>query len=702
MNKLMNKIKLTVLCLLLLISTAYPQEGTIYIWQPVTTNWWNPLNWDLGAVPDSNDTALFSSFNPAIDMCLVDPGRVVRILVTPDGQTTMISGGALPQQLTITDSLRMWGDGFASNLTVFLPDTAFCKITGAGGIVLKDSARLITEGESRWEGGEIKCPDGSGAGWTNRGTLELTPVFFGDLLMNASFRNDSAGVMVKTGSAQAEFTQGTGGSNTFENYGHIDIQEGIILLNTPSDIEGTITIANAGELALENRTMSFINTVIDGPGAVRLLFGSKNYIYGNVSIANLRLESGDITGGGGNLTISDSLTCVSVTPTWSIGNINSLTVETGAILILDDGMPLGGDFGTLNLNGHTVYTANGSIHGGTGSQMVINRGTIDVPDSQPNFINVSGQFINDSTGIINITIPNGASTGIISSFTNYGDIFLNSGKLQIVSSGNFFSGRWFLGDSSHVYIANGNHIWDVYSEIHGSGKIQGEGSSIEFYGKVLPGGNGIGQLTIEPRLSRKLILGTTTILQFQLEGRTAGMEYDQLLVTNNIVMEIDGTLEVQLGGSFTPVLGDTFDIILSDSYTGVFSNTLLPTLPTPGLSLEVIYADSSVRLAVIGVPTGLADKKDEDNIPKHFSLSQNYPNPFNPSTTIQFAVPKASNVKVQLFDILGRRVATLVDQKYEPGTYKISVDAGDLPSGLYVYRLQTDGFAKTRKMVLFK
>lgn len=701
MNKLVTKTKLAVLCLLLLISTAYPQEGTIYIWQPVTTNWWNPLNWDLGAVPDSNDTALFSSFNPAIDMCLVDSGRVVRVLVTAVGQTTMISGGALPQQLTITDSLRMWGDGFASNLTVFLPDTAFCKITGAGGIVLKDSARLITEGESRWEGGEIKCPDGSGAGWTNRGTLELAPVFFGDLLMNASFRNDSAGVMIKTGSAQAEFTQGTGG-NTFENYGHIDIQEGIILLNTPSDIKGTITIANAGELALVNRTMSFINTVIDGPGAVRLLFGSTNYIYGNVSIANLRLESGDITGDG-NLTISDSLTCVSVTPSWSIGNINSLTVETGAILTLDDGMALGGDFGTLNLNGHTVYTANGSIHGGTGSQMVINRGTIDVPDSKPNFINVSGQFINDSTGIINITIPNGASTGIISSFTNYGDIFLNSGKLQIVSSGNFFSGRWFLGDSSHVYIANGNHIWDVYSEIHGSGKIQGEGSSIEFYGKVLPGGNGIGQLTIEPRLSRKLILGTTTILQFQLEGRTAGMEYDQLLVTNNIVMEIDGTLEVQLGGSFTPVLGDTFDIILFGSYTGVFSDTLLPTLPTPGLSLEVIYADSAVRLAVTGLPTGLADKKDEDNIPKQFSLSQNYPNPFNPATHITYTLPRSNFVTLTIYNLIGKEVQTLVEEFQPSGSYSVNFNAAHLSSGVYFYQLKVvNNFMETKKMILIR
>jgi len=92
----------------------------------------------------------------------------------------------------------------------------------------------------------------------------------------------------------------------------------------------------------------------------------------------------------------------------------------------------------------------------------------------------------------------------------------------------------------------------------------------------------------------------------------------------------------------------------------------------------------------------------DELLPTEFRLEQNYPNPFNPSTTIQFAVPKASQVTVKIYDVLGRRVATLVDEKYQPGTYKVTFEAGDLASGVYIYRIQAEGFAQTRKLMLLK
>ncbi len=93
---------------------------------------------------------------------------------------------------------------------------------------------------------------------------------------------------------------------------------------------------------------------------------------------------------------------------------------------------------------------------------------------------------------------------------------------------------------------------------------------------------------------------------------------------------------------------------------------------------------------------------ETDLLPSEFCLEQNYPNPFNPSTTIQFAVPEASDIKIKLYDVLGREVTTLVNETYQPGIYRVEFEAADLPSGLYVYRLQTDGFVKTRKMMLLK
>ena len=94
---------------------------------------------------------------------------------------------------------------------------------------------------------------------------------------------------------------------------------------------------------------------------------------------------------------------------------------------------------------------------------------------------------------------------------------------------------------------------------------------------------------------------------------------------------------------------------------------------------------------------------DEDIIaPKTFTLEQNYPNPFNPTTTIQFSLNTASPVKLTVFDILGQEVATLVNEYKSVGSHKIQWRANTMPSGVYYYRLEADGFSKTHKMVLMK
>jgi hypothetical protein len=85
-------------------------------------------------------------------------------------------------------------------------------------------------------------------------------------------------------------------------------------------------------------------------------------------------------------------------------------------------------------------------------------------------------------------------------------------------------------------------------------------------------------------------------------------------------------------------------------------------------------------------------------LPTKYQLEQNHPNPFNPSTTINFALPKASAVTLKVYDMLGREVATLVNGELQAGFHKVLFDAKDLPSGLYFYRIQAEGFAQTRKL----
>jgi hypothetical protein len=88
--------------------------------------------------------------------------------------------------------------------------------------------------------------------------------------------------------------------------------------------------------------------------------------------------------------------------------------------------------------------------------------------------------------------------------------------------------------------------------------------------------------------------------------------------------------------------------------------------------------------------------------PKKFELSQNYPNPFNPTTTIRFNLPETGNVKLTLFNILGQEIRTLVNEVKEAGTYTINLNASELNSGMYIYKIETGSFIQTRKMTLVK
>ena len=90
------------------------------------------------------------------------------------------------------------------------------------------------------------------------------------------------------------------------------------------------------------------------------------------------------------------------------------------------------------------------------------------------------------------------------------------------------------------------------------------------------------------------------------------------------------------------------------------------------------------------------------DVPKTFLLEQNYPNPFNPSTTIRYQLPVASEVKLEVYDVLGKKVATLVSERQAAGYYQYVWNANGLTSGVYFYRLQAGGFVETKKMMLVK
>jgi hypothetical protein len=92
----------------------------------------------------------------------------------------------------------------------------------------------------------------------------------------------------------------------------------------------------------------------------------------------------------------------------------------------------------------------------------------------------------------------------------------------------------------------------------------------------------------------------------------------------------------------------------------------------------------------------------DSNLSGQFKLKQNYPNSFNPITTIEFDLPKTSEVSLKVFNILGEEVTTLVSDRLSAGSYSYEWDVSELASGVYLYRLEAEGFVETRNMILMK
>jgi len=92
----------------------------------------------------------------------------------------------------------------------------------------------------------------------------------------------------------------------------------------------------------------------------------------------------------------------------------------------------------------------------------------------------------------------------------------------------------------------------------------------------------------------------------------------------------------------------------------------------------------------------------ESSIPDKYSVNQNYPNPFNPVTNIEFSIPKQSNVKITVYDLQGKEVASLLNERLSAGTYRVDFDGTGYSSGVYFYRLETEDFVETKSMVLVK
>lgn len=161
---------------------------------------------------------------------------------------------------------------------------------------------------------------------------------------------------------------------------------------------------------------------------------------------------------------------------------------------------------------------------------------------------------------------------------------------------------------------------------------------------------------------------------------------------NTEVNHITSTGPLNLNGSIVQVSPittvDSIKIIVK-SYSGLINNESVAGLA----EIETDARVSSVDL--IGINNSISKNFD-------FKLEQNYPNPFNPATLIKFSLPKSQNVTLEVFDITGKNIATLISGKVQGGNNSIQFFAKNLPSGIYFYKLTSESFTQSRRMILLK
>ncbi len=146
-----------------------------------------------------------------------------------------------------------------------------------------------------------------------------------------------------------------------------------------------------------------------------------------------------------------------------------------------------------------------------------------------------------------------------------------------------------------------------------------------------------------------------------------------------------------------PIKAGTYTVKVeaTNYYSKTFTNVQVQDFQTTELNVQLV-----------NIFVGVGD----ETIPTKFSLAQNYPNPFNPTTTIEYSIPNVSakdfspqqNVQLKIYDVLGREIKTLVNEKQSLGNYSVKFDASGLPSGVYFYTLRVGDFVATKKMILMK
>ncbi len=250
----------------------------------------------------------------------------------------------------------------------------------------------------------------------------------------------------------------------------------------------------------------------------------------------------------------------------------------------------------------------------------------------------------------------------------------------------------------YQHIAGGARSFFAYSYEAQSGY----NSAWEYYGKTL---------VPELKSIEEIIYAKEDNIGISISGANASrLVWSRRVVGNNeylILINTSSKWNMLYSGKKKVIdMNITFKTEGSDNVEVVIGDATMPkTYTIEDGKLHVLLDgidEISSGVIILKRNTIVSVEKEVQKLPIKYSLSQNYPNPFNPSTVINYTIPNAGMTKVEVFNILGQKVITLVNKNLEAGSHKVEFNASNLTSGIYFYKLQSNNFTSIKKMMLIK
>ncbi len=653
----MKYIRFQIILMLTIVIPCFLNAQTTYTWLG-GGSWEVADNWSPSGIPGPDDIVAISSGTAP-----TTGSRIVAGLQFSGGTLQLNDDGQTTGSLTVTGSAS-WSGGTIADLTaagsgtLTIADSAILSIEGVFN-TKSLSATIRNEGTASFVGSSALNASNS-AVFDNQGLFEFISDgdFNGSSNASGTFLN-SGTVLKHTGTNVSNFS----GFWDFQNLGGtIDVQSGTIWFSGPSTFDGgTYSVADGATIDFKN-SHTFKGTLSGEP------LGDIIFSTGTIEIdpAGATL---DIGGSGFR---------------WSGGTVTgegTLTIPAEGLFLLD------GVFNTKSLSVSTL----------------LNLGTIG-------FVGNAALNAADTTVIDNQALFEFVSDGDFNGSSNASGTFLNSGTVLKHTGTN---------------VSNFSSFWDFQNQAGGiievaSGELQfanlnnAEGASIRGIATIDVPNDFANDGIVAPGLVAGVGLLThigdynpsaTAVFEIDLGGLIGGSEYDQLAITGDAML--NGTLDVELVDGFMPEVGDSFVVMTT---TGAVSDNFLLVNEPAGLSLRILVNDEDVTLVVDSVGTvGIEDQIDNSpvEIPTRITLHNNYPNPFNPTTHIRYDIPARMDVRLVVYDMLGKKVVTLVEGQQPAGYHEVQWDGRDaqgqqISSGVYIYRMETARQVHVRRMLLVR